>query len=110
MTAPDFFLLANLGSEHTGLPFCIWVSAWDGSSRDDVRLWISRTPKAVPSEMVCVAIRLDVHVVSGGEMSASDLVLLKKWVELNRAVIEKYWVGDIAYTEHVIAALRPLSS
>ena len=58
--------------------------------------------------MVSVAIRPDVHVVSGRTMSASNLALLKKWVDLNTDVIVKYWDGDIEFTEDAIAALKPL--
>jgi hypothetical protein len=57
--------------------------------------------------MVCVAIRPKVRIVEG-KMTASDLILLKKWVELNREVLVKYWDGDIAYTEGAINALRPI--
>jgi hypothetical protein len=35
-----------------------------------------------------------VHVVEG-EMKASDLALLAKWIDLNHDVILKYWEGEI---------------
>jgi hypothetical protein len=41
-------------------------------------------------------------------MSASDLALLKKWVELNNDVVLNYWDGEIEYTEGAIAALKPI--
>jgi hypothetical protein len=41
-------------------------------------------------------------------MTAHDLALLKKWVELNHDVIVKYWDGDIEYTEDAIAALKAI--
>jgi len=106
---PDSFLLTNLKSEHTGLPFCVWIFSWDVLSSDDVRLWVSRTPKALPSEMVSVTIRPEVRVVEG-KMSALDLALLKKWVELNREVLIRYRDGDIAYSEDAITALKPVRS
>ena len=61
-----------------------------------------------PSELISVAIRPDVHVVRGGNLSAHDVALLKKWVEANHGVIVKYWDGEIEYTEDAIAALKPI--
>ena len=40
--------------------------------------------------MVLVAIRPSVRVVKG-EMNDPDLALLRRWVELNRDMIIKYW-------------------
>jgi hypothetical protein len=37
------------------------------------------------------------------------LALLKQWIELNREVLIRYWDGDIAFTEEVFAALRPIA-
>jgi hypothetical protein len=52
--------------------------------------------------------RPDVHVVGDGDLSAHDLALLKKWIDLTRDVIVKYWDGEIEYTEDAIAALKPI--
>jgi hypothetical protein len=30
-----------------------------------------------------------------GELNASDLALLTKWIELNRDVLPEYWEGEI---------------
>jgi hypothetical protein len=101
-----FFLLANLGPRTTGLPFVVWISpATDDQS--DVCVRVSRGLKADPSEMAVVAIRPNVRVMEG-ELSSGDLALLRTWVELNREILEKYWDGDIEFTEHVVAALRPI--
>jgi len=102
---PDFFLLANLMPERTGLAFCVWISSKDASS-DDVRLWASRTPKAVPSEMVSVSIQPDVRVVEG-KMTASDLNLLRQWVELNLRTLVRYWKGEMD-TKDAINAIHSI--
>jgi len=99
------FEMANLSPMRTGLPFVVWISPKAGAPHD-VRVKVSKGPKVHSSELVAVAIRPDVHVVGGGKMSAHDLALLCKWVELNRDVIIKYWDGDIEYTEDAIAALK----
>ena len=100
------FEMANISPKRTGLPFVVWISPQAGAPHD-VRVKVSRSPKVHSSELVSVAIRPDVHVV-GGKLNAHDLSLLRKWVDLNRDVIVKYWEGDIEYTEDAIAALKPI--
>ena len=39
-------------------------------------------------------------------MKPSDLNLLRKWVDLNRDVLVRYWDGDIEYTEDAIQGLQ----
>jgi hypothetical protein len=95
--------MANLFPKHTGLPFVVWIS-YRGGARHDVRVKISHGPKAIPSEMISVAIRPDVHVVEG-ELNAGDLALLTKWIELNRDVLVEYWEGGID-TKDALDAIR----
>jgi hypothetical protein len=82
------FEMANLSPNRTGLPFVVWISPKAGAPHD-VRVKVSKGPKDHPSELISVAIRPDVQVVGGGNMSASDLALLKKWIEVNQDVILK---------------------
>jgi hypothetical protein len=103
----SLFEMANLSPKRTGLPFVVWISPKAGAPRD-VRVKVSKGPKVHPSELVSVAVRPDVHVVAGGKMAAHDLDLLRKWIDLNREVIVKYWDGEIEYTEGAIAELKPL--
>ena len=63
--------MANLFPKHTGLPFVVWMS-YKGGAQHDVCVNVSHGPKAIPSEMVSVAIRPKVRVVEG-KMNASDL-------------------------------------
>ncbi|MBV9033855.1 MAG: DUF4160 domain-containing protein [Acidobacteriaceae bacterium] len=100
------FEMANLSPKRTGLPFVVWISP-RGNARHDVRVKVSPGPRAVPSGMVSVAIRPDVHVVEG-EMKAGDLTLLGKWVSLNRDVLIRYWEGDIEFTEEAMELLQPI--
>jgi hypothetical protein len=101
------FEMANLVQRDTGLPFVVWISP-KGNARLDVRVKVSRSTNAVPSEMVSVAIRPNVHVVEG-KMSASDLKLLSRWVELNRDVLVRYWDGDIESTKDAINLITPIT-
>jgi len=102
------FEMANLSPERTGLPFVVWISPRAGAPHD-VRVKVSKGPKVNPAELISVAIRPDVHVVGGGDMSAHDLALLRKWLAPNQDVIVKYWDGEIEYTEDAIAALKPVT-
>ncbi len=68
---------------------------------------VSHGPKAT-AEMATVGIRPEVRVIQG-EMDPRDLALLKQWIVLNRDVLIRYWDGDIAFTEEVFAALRPIA-
>jgi hypothetical protein len=95
--------MANLFPKHTGLPFVVWISYKYGV-RHDVRVKVSPGPKALPSEMIAVALRPQVHVVEG-TLKASDLALLTKWIDLNHDVIMKYWEGEID-THDAVAALK----
>src|SRR5580658_4956438 len=111
VSAPEgegLFEMANLSPKRTGLPFVVWISPKAGAP-DDVRVKVSKGPKVHPAELISVAIRPDVHVVGGGNMSAHDIALLKKWLALNQDVIIKYWDGEIEYTEDAIAALKPVA-
>jgi hypothetical protein len=101
------FEMANLSPKRTGLPFVVWISPKAGAAHD-ARVKVSRGPKVHSSELISVAIRPDVRVVGGGVMNAHDLTLLRKWIELNRDVILRYWDGDIEYTEDAIAALKAI--
>ena len=100
------FEMANLNPKRTGLPFVVWISP-RGNARHDVRVKVSPGPRAVPSEMVSVAIRPRIHVVEG-EMKTGDLSLLSKWVDLNRDVLIRYWEGDIEFTEEAIELLQSI--
>lgn len=103
-TAEPLFEMANLGPKTTGLPFMVWISPRMGA-RHDVRVKVSRGAKVHPSELISVAIRPDVRVVEG-KLSATELALLRQWVDVNRDVIIKYWDGDIEDTPEVIALLK----
>ena len=102
------FEMADLSPKRTGLPFVVWISPKAGAPHD-VRVKVSKGPKVSPAELISVAIRPDVHVVGGGDMTAHDLALLRKWLALNQEVIIKYWNGEIEYTEDAIAALKPVA-
>jgi len=103
----DMFEMANLRPERTGLPFIVFISQ-QGGARHDVRVKVSRGPRADPTQMVTVAVRPEPRVLPPDALSAEETRLVASWIVLNRQVLIDYWVGEIAYTEDAIAALRPL--
>jgi hypothetical protein len=104
----DFYMMSNLESTRTGLPFVVWITTL-GGALSDVYVMTSRSFAAIPSEMVTVAIFPTVHVVEG-VMNASDLKLLSKWVDLNREVLIGHWAGEIPYASSIeaINAIVPI--
>lgn len=60
----DFYLMANLGTKTTGLPFIIWFSQ-KGDLGDDVCICVSKDLKALPCGLTVVLIRPQVRVIKG---------------------------------------------
>ena len=55
-----------------------------------------------------MAVRPNVQFIGSGKLSAPELELLRKGIDLNRDVIIRYWDGDIEDTEEAIAELKPI--
>ena len=102
------FEMANLRPEKTGLPFVVFISQ-KGGARHDLRVQVARAARVRPSEMITVAIRPNVRVVRG-ELSAREMYLLTRWVDLNRDVLVEYWDGVIEYTEDALNSLKPIDT
>jgi len=76
MEGPDPFLMSNLVPTRTGLRFVDWSSPRQ-DDRQSVRIWVSRSAKASPSEMVTISIRPDLRVIEG-QMDENDLAPLRE--------------------------------
>ena len=108
VTELNLFLMSNLSPKSTHLPFVVWISP-RGGARHDIRVKVSRSYKTKPRELIVVSVRPKVEVLRG-ELRPSELRLLKKWIDLNRETLVRFWNGEIEYTEEVLALLRPLAS
>src|SRR6478752_6043429 len=87
--AEGLFEMSNLSPKRTGLPFVVWISPKSVAPHDG-SVKVSKGPRVRASELISVAIRPDVRVVAGGELSHSELLLLERWVELNREVLLRF--------------------
>jgi len=90
----------------TGLPSVVWILP-RGNARHDVRVGVALVSKTGKFRLVSVAIRPDIHVVPD-TMGGSELACLRRWVDLNREVIVKYWEGEIWHFEDAAASIKPV--
>jgi hypothetical protein len=102
--ADDLFLTSNLSPKRTGLPFVVWVSA-RGPARHGLLIALSRTLAA--RDFITVSLESGIRVLDG-TLSESELSLLERWVELNRDVLVRFWIGDIESSEDLLSALKPV--
>lgn len=87
------------------MPFVVWISP-RGAARHDVRITLSRTPKAGP-DWLTVTVRPEVHDLSD-HLTGQELDVVRRWVELNRDTLIRFWDGDIADTEDVLRLIARL--
>jgi hypothetical protein len=102
------FLMANLSPRLTGLSFATWISP-HGSAQHALGVKVSLTPKMVPSEMASMTVEAPIKDIGNErQLSGQQLTLLRRWIELNRRFIVKFWNGGIEYSDEAIAALKPI--
>lgn len=104
----DFFDMANLPPEVTGLPMVVWVSQ-RGRSRHDVRIKVSLVHgrRMDIDQTASVTVRPSVTVVAGAALAKDDLEAVARWIDRNREAIIDYWHERI-YTNELLARLVPL--
>jgi hypothetical protein len=103
--AEEFFDIADVRPERTGLPFAVFIM--DAMcSRHGVRLKVAPRLKWRRSEMLTVVIRPQIRVIDG-ELTTRELVLLTRWINLNRKALIRYWEGEID-TLGAYEVLKPL--
>ena len=106
----DFFDMANLPPEVTGLPMVVWVSQ-RGRSRHDVRVKVSLVHgrRMNVDQTASVSVRPGVAVVAGPPLPKDDLEAVARWIGLNRKTIIEFWQERI-YTNELLAQLVPVDS
>jgi hypothetical protein len=103
----DFFFMANLYPQDTGLPMVVWASE-RGRARNDVRVKVMQThgDRIDPYNLASVAVRPAPYLVAG-QLSAGDLRLVDAWIRVNEAVLVDYWENRIS-TAELLARLQRL--
>jgi Domain of unknown function (DUF4160) len=96
----DFFDMANLPPDVTGLPMVVWVSQ-RGRARHDVRVKVSLVPgrHMNPDQTTSVSVRPTVDVVAGDQLPSAELAAVRKWADANRQLIIDYWDGKLFTNE-----------
>ena len=87
----------KLRPSRTGLRMAVWINENDGW-RHDVRVKVSRLyggGGTWSADSVEVGVRPSVHEIVPGSLRAEDLAEVRRWIELNRAVIVAYWDGEL---------------
>lgn len=102
----DYFLMANLRPNTTGLPMVIWVSE-RGFASHSARIKVCQIhgSRISPGELAVVTVQPKRLIY--GHLSNDDLVAVGKWIDLNRDTILDYWHGRID-TAELISRLRRL--
>jgi hypothetical protein len=102
----DFFDMANLPPEATGLPMVVWVSQ-RGRAQHAARVKVSliHGRRMSSSQMTSVSVRPTVEVVAGAPLSSEDLSAVRKWVAANEQAILDYWEERL-FTTELIERLR----
>ena len=99
------FEMANLRPSMTGLPFVVFVSQ-QGGARHGPRIKVSPLPRYTPSEATTITLEQPPRPL--GAIGSHELAAIRRWIELNRAVLEAYWDGSIDYTEDMLAQIKSI--
>jgi hypothetical protein len=105
----DFFEMANLYPQTTGLPMVVWASE-RGRARHDARVKVNQSHGArmLPGNLATVAVRPMPRLVAG-QLSADDLQAVGAWIKLNESALLDYWDYRIDTAEliHRLQRLLP---
>jgi hypothetical protein len=84
----------------TGLTMAVWITENDGYPHD-VRVKGSTLPGGRGSWRTAssIAVRPQPQEIVPGSLPAADVVLVSRWIDLNRDVIIDYWNGMIDFDE-----------
>jgi hypothetical protein len=106
----DFFEMANLFPDDTGLPMVVWASE-RGHARHDVRVKVNQShgTRMLPGNLAVVAVRPAPRLVAGN-LSPADLRAVSDWIRLNEAALVDYWEYRISTAQFVQRLRRNPSS
>ncbi len=101
----DFFFMANLHPEDTGLPRIIWVSE-RGLARHDVRVKVftGASNRVRRDDIAVMSVRPSPELLHG-RLPSDEVEAVGRWITLNEAVILDYWEGR-ATTAQLLHRIR----
>ena len=101
----DFFDMANLSPELTGLPMVVWVSQ-RGRAQHAARVKVSliNGRRMIPEQTISVSVSPEVEIVAGGQLPQRELDAVRGWIEANRQAILDYWDGNL-FTDELLGRL-----
>ncbi len=100
------FGMSNLRPDSTGLPFIVFISQKD-DARHAARVKWSPQSKVKRDALGSYALSPFSHK-AGPQLDRKDEAMLERWVDLNHDVLQRYWDGDIEYTQDAIEQLKKI--
>lgn len=105
LTEDDLFLMVNLRGRSTGLPMNLWLGP-RGRSRHPPHIMVQMDHRAEFDIDRLAAVRIVDSSVIEGKLSAADLELVRRYIDLNQTSIFAHWLGLTDGAELVRALKR----
>ena len=101
MSADEAYLMVKLPPRLTGLPMAVWITANEGSRRNDVRVEVSKTHGGRGHWLDATAVVVRPHPceVAPGSLTETDFAAVSRWIALSEALIVDYWGGWLEIDE-----------
>jgi hypothetical protein len=107
LTADELFTMVNLRGRSTGLPMNIWIGP-RGHARHAARIKVQMDHRAQFDLGRLAVIGIDPVELIEGRLSTDDLLLIGRYVALNRQAILDHWRETTDGVE-LVRALKPLT-
>ena len=101
MSADESYLMVKLPPRLTGLPMAVWITANEGSRRNDVRVEVSKTHggRGRWLDAAAVVVRPHPREIAPGSLTETDFAAVSRWIALSEALIVDYWGGWLEIDE-----------
>jgi len=91
MSADESYLMVKLPPRLTGLPMAVWITANEGSRRNDVRVEVSKTHGGRGHWLDATAVVVRPHPceVAPGSLTETDFAAVSRWIALIDEVLQR---------------------
>jgi len=102
ITMKQMFEMSNLRPIHTGLNVVTWISG-KGNAKHGPRIKISskKGNKISIDNLISVTVDDNPKIIGNNKISVKDFEKIKKFIELNKDIIIKYWNRKIDTKEMI---------